>query len=130
MEKITNSAELKSAIEEKKIVLKAQWKELKEQSLITYESHKPLNLLLSSLQDITSPAYKANNMFGTISGLLSGYLSKKFAVGKSENIVRKILGSVLQFSVTSFIAQHADEMKTYGQIIIDMIFRKKEKNLK
>lgn len=127
MEKITNSAELKTAIEEKKRILKIQWKDLKEQSLITYESHKPLKLILNSLQDISSSSFQANNMFGAISGLLSGYFSKKLAVGKSENVLRKIIGSVLQFGVTSFIAQHADELKTYGQIVIDMIFGQKNK---
>ncbi len=127
MEKITNSAELKAAIDEKKIVLKTQWKELREQAKLTYESHKPMNLILDSLQDIVSPSTQAENMFGAISGLLTGYLSKKFAVGKSENLLRRILGSVLQFSVTSFIAQHADEVKTYGQLIIDMVFGKKAK---
>lgn len=126
MEKITNSAELKSAIVEKKIVLKTQWKELIEQSKITYESHTPMNLILNSLEDLTSVSVQTNNMFGAISGLLSGYLSKKFAVGKSDNLVRNILGSVLQFGVSRFIAQHANDIKTYGQIFIDMIFRKKE----
>ncbi|MDD3320598.1 MAG: hypothetical protein PHS59_04055 [Paludibacter sp.] len=127
MKKITNSAELKSAIAEKKILLKTQWKDLKEQSLITYEGHKPMNLILNSLQNMNSGSFHANKIFGAISGLLSGFITKKFAIGKSNNILRKILGTVLQFGVSSFVAQHADEMKTYGKIFIDVILGKKVK---
>jgi hypothetical protein len=63
-------------------------------------------------------------------GLTTGYLSKKLVVGFSGNIIRKLLGSILQLGVTNVVAQHPDSLKSLGQFIFQRIFHKKEKNSK
>jgi len=125
MENITNAAELKLVIQTKKSELELNGTLLKEEFLTAYESLKPANLIRNTLDDLFSSSFKSDNLSGSISGLISGYLSKKIAVGKFGNIFRKILGSMLQFWVTGFVTQHAEDLKTYGHIIIDLIFRRK-----
>jgi hypothetical protein len=127
MGNINSAAELKLAILEKQFEHSIQGALLKEHILLTIESLKPISLIKNTLAEITSSPYLVENMFGAITGLVTGYVSKKIAIGTSHNLFRKILGSALQFGVTNLVAQHPEALKNIGQLIIEKIFHKKEK---
>lgn len=130
MQNITTCAGLKSAIlllEAKQINSKQL---LKEQFRLTSERLKPINLIKNSLKDIASSPYLIENIFVTTIGLSSLYFSKKIAAGKSGNRYRKLIGSALQYGVTSVMAQHPEVIKSFGQFIIRHILSKKELNPK
>jgi len=126
---ITSVAGLKNAIQ----ILEAEQADrgqlLKEQFHITYESLKPANLFRSTLHDISTSPYLIENIVGTVLGLATGYLSKKLVVGASVNGLRKLFGSILQFGITNYVAQHPEAIKSAGQFIFQHIFRKKEPTL-
>lgn len=126
MQKITNAIELQNAIQivEKEHALKGLL--LKEQLYCTYESLKPINIIKNTLRDVVSATSLTDNLLGTVTGLAGGYLSKKMVVGTSGNIIRNLLGSVLQFGVTSVVAKHPEAIKYVGQFIFQHLFRKKE----
>ena len=128
MQSINNTTELRDAIGflEAERVFKAEV--LKEQFRLTYESYKPVNLLKNTLKDIASSPNLVNNVIGAAIGLGTGYLSKKIVVGGSGNIFRKLLGIIVQMGVTNAVNQHPDEIKSFGQYIIDHLFKKKVKN--
>lgn len=127
MENINSAAELKLAIQEKKFEQAIQGELLKEQLFLTFESLKPISLIKNTLRELTSSPYLIENMVGAVSGLVTGYVSKKIAIGTSHNLFRKIMGSVLQFGVTNMVAQHPETLKNLGQLIIEKIFHKKTK---
>jgi hypothetical protein len=62
-------------------------------------------------------------------GLLSGFLSKKIFVGASGNLIRKLLGSILQLGVTNVVAHNSDIIKSVGQAVLQHFFRKKNQTL-
>jgi len=130
MENITSAAGLKNAIQ----LLEAEQADkvqlLKEQFFLTYESFKPVNLLRSTLDDVTSSPYLIDNIIGTALGLASGFLSKKIFIGASGNKFRKLIGYILQFGVTNFVAQHHDTIKSFGHAIFQFFIRKKQRTLK
>lgn len=128
MENISCAAEMKIAIREKQFELEIQGQMLKEDFFTVYESLKPVSLIKSTLNDITSSPYLLENMSGAILGIISGYISKKIAVGASHNLFRKIMGAVLQFGVTNLVSQHPDALKSAGEYIIEKLFRKNEYN--
>lgn len=130
MQNITNASDLKKAIEllQAEQVVKAQL--LKDQFYLTYVNFKPLNLLKGSISDLATSPYLIENILGTTLGLTTGYLSKKIFIGASGNIIRKLLGTVLQFGVTNLVAEHPDAVKSIGRFIFKNIFRKKEMNSK
>lgn len=103
--KIHNAEELKNAIEElekKKDIEEAAIKyEFKE----TYESFKPANILKNTIEEVSESPKFRHNLLNVTLGLGAGYLSQKLVVGRSAGIVKRILGTALQFGVTSFIAK-------------------------
>jgi hypothetical protein len=128
MQNITNKAQLKNAI----LLLEAEravnGQILKEQFYLTYESFKPINIIKSTLKDIASSPYLVDNILGTTMGLATGYISKKIIVGSSGNMIRKLLGALLQFGVTTIVAKNPDTIKSIGQFIFQHFLHKKEKN--
>ena len=126
MENITCAAELKIAIQELEFQHSLQGKLLQEDFFIAYENLKPANLIKNTLSEITSSPYLIDNMMGAVTGLISGYVSKKIAVGTSHNLFRKIMGSVLQFGVTNLVAQNPDALKTVGNWVIQLLFHRTE----
>jgi hypothetical protein len=103
-------------------------KALKEQLSLVYESFKPVNLITGTLNDIAKSPFLIDNMIGTGIGLVSGFLTKKAFVGSSGSLIRKFLGSILQFGVTNVVAQHSDNIKSIGQLLFQKLIQKKEKN--
>jgi hypothetical protein len=128
MQNITSTAALKEAIQLLEIDQEIKGQLLKEQLYITYESLKPLNLLKHTLKEISSSPYLIDNISGSAMGLLSGFLSKKIFVGASGNIIRKLIGSVLQFGITNVVAQNSDVIRSIGQALFHHFIRKKELN--
>ena len=99
---------------------------LKEQFKITYESLKPLNLIKSSLNELTSSVEIKNSLFETIVSILTGYLTKKMMVSSKSNPFMKILGALLQFGVTSIVAKNAESIRNYIMSIIDRFMQPEE----
>ena len=130
MKKISSITELKSAIHilEEERAVKEQV--MKEQFYITYESFKPAKLLGSSLKEMMASPYLMENVIDTTIGLATGYLSRRIVVGASSNIIRRVIGSVMQAGVTNFVAKHPNAIKSIGQSLFQTLFRKKDMNPK
>lgn len=128
MKPITTAEELKNAIRILEIDQTLKEQLLKEQFYLTYESLKPVNLIKSALNEVTTSPYLTDNILGATVGLISGYISKKIAVGKSGGTIRKILGSLLQFGVTNIVAQHTDKLKSVVESIFQNFLHKDEMN--
>lgn len=128
MENITTTEELKNAIELLEFEQTYKWQIVKKQLLVVHEGLKPLNLIKSTISEATSSPYLMENILGAAAGLASGYVSRKIVIGRSANVIRKLIGSAIQFGVTNVVASHADSIKTFGQNIFQYFRRKKEIN--
>lgn len=126
MENITSRAGLINSIHlvEAERTIKGQL--FKEQLFITYESLKPVNLLKYTLKEISSSPYMIDDLSGTALGLASGFLSKKIIIGTSGNIIRKLIGSILQFGVTNVVAHNSHLLKSVAQTLFQHIIRRTE----
>lgn len=126
MQNITTSTELRDAIlllEERQAV---QGLVLKEQFFTVVESVKPINILRSTLSQVKSSPDLLSGMLSTTVGLAAGYLSKRTLVGSSANLFKKLLGTVLQFGITTMVVKNPEAVKSLGQILLHRIFKKKE----
>lgn len=106
---IKTGDDLKSAIaalEKRKEVEEAEIKyELKE----TYETYKPANILKNTLVEVSSSPKFKHNLLNIALGLGAGYLSRKLVIGRSAGLLKRIVGTALQFGVTSLIAKKGTE---------------------
>jgi hypothetical protein len=130
MQIITSSSALKEAIQLMEVEQGIQAQLLKDQFLLTVDSMRPVNVLKSTLHDISSSPKLIDNILGLTMGITSGFLTNKIFVGASGNLLRKLLGSVLQFGVTNAVAQHPDTIKSYGHMIMQYFLNRREKNSK
>ena len=105
-------------------------KQLKEQFLLTFESLKPVNLLRSTLNDVNSSPYLVDNIISAAMSLTTGFLSRKLFIGASGNKVRKLIGHILQFGITNFVAQHHGTISALGRTAVNIFLRKKQRTLK
>jgi len=128
MQHKTSIAGLKDAIQLLEAEQDANGQLLKEQFYIIVKGLRPANFLMKTLGKLTSSPYLIENILGTSIGLASGFLTKRIVVSTSGNILRKLLGSVLQFGVTNIVARHPGTIKLFGKLILRSIFRKKNVN--
>ena len=126
MRKITSASDLKNAIQLLEIEQEIKGQRLKEQFYFTCKSFKLINLIKSSLSDIVSSPHLIDSILSAAIGIATGYLSKKIFIGASGNLFRKLIGSVLQLGVTSFVARHPMATTTFGKSIFHRIFNQKE----
>jgi hypothetical protein len=87
-----------------------------------------VNLLKSSIKEISSSPYLIENIIGTAAGLATGFISRKIVVGASGNLFRKLFGVILQFGVTNLVARHPDEIRSLTKSLFQHIFHKRNAN--
>ena len=129
MHGITSATGLKEAIQLLESEQADKEQQLKEQFLLTYESFKPVNLIKSTLNDVNSSPYLIDNILSTVMGLATGFISKKIFIGASGNKFRKLIGHILQFGVTNFVARHHGTISSLGRTAVKFFLRKKQRTL-
>ncbi|WP_308990616.1 hypothetical protein QLS71_003950 [Mariniflexile litorale] len=89
---------------------KKEYEDLKIQFHETSESFRPINIWNQTVKDFRESTEVKTNLLETILSVAGGYFSKKIIVGKSNSIVKSLLGYVLQYAVTNFISKkvHTD----------------------
>jgi len=130
MHEITSATGLKNAIQLLESEQADKEKQVKEQFLLTVESFKPVNLLKSTLNDVNSSPYLIDNILSTAMSLTTGFISRKIFVGASGNKFRMLIGHILQFGVTNFVARNHGTISSIGHTAVNFFLRKKQRTLK
>lgn len=86
--------------------------QLKDQYHYTYESLKPLNVIKNIFNEMTTSAELRGNLVNNIIGISTGYLIKKVTIGVTNNPIKKILGTLLQFVITNVVTKHSTSPKS------------------
>ena len=105
LERIANTTELEVAIkrlERKKALME---EDLKDHVHTILESLKPTNILKHTIHEVQESTELKHNLFKVALGLGAGYFSRKLIIGKSAGLVKKALGTALQYGITNFVAK-------------------------
>lgn len=109
MKGIKTGEELKAKIAELEKQKDIEEAAIKYEFKETYETYKPANILKNTLSEVSaSPTFK-HNLLNVALGLGAGYLSKKLVVGRSAGLLKRVMGTALQFGVTSLVAKKGTE---------------------
>ena len=109
MKKIKNAEELKDVIaelEKKKDIDEAS---MKYQFQETYESYKPSNILKNTLSEVSASPKFRHNLLNVALGLGAGYLSRRLMVGRQAGLLKRVIGTAVQFGVTTLIAKKGSD---------------------
>ncbi|MFZ1703117.1 MAG: hypothetical protein WAT79_02160 [Saprospiraceae bacterium] len=120
--KYTHTANnLRAAILTLEVKQKEEETILKEQFQIVFESIKPINLIKSTIKEITVSEDLKDNLFNTSVGITTGYISKKLFEGESHNPLRKIFGTALMFGITNTVANNPETIKAVAKVIFKIV---------
>jgi len=109
LEIIANTTDLSTAIrrlERRRMVME---EDLKDHFHLLLEDLKPTNILKNTLHEVQESTPLKHNLLKVAVGLGAGYFSRKMIVGKSAGIVKKALGTALQYGITNFVAKKEDK---------------------
>ncbi|MBP7809217.1 MAG: hypothetical protein KA163_07995 [Bacteroidia bacterium] len=90
----------------------------------TYESLKPLNLIKNTIKQAIKSHDLKENLVNTVMGLASGFVAKKLIVGKTNNPLSSVLGSIIELAVTNKVVNNAGDIKAIGSIILKKLLEK------
>jgi len=127
MKEIKNLGDLIRTIESIEIEREENLVDLKEHFRTSYKKVNIENILSESIKNIVSKPLVTDNIINTALSFIGGYLSKKIIIGKSNNIFKNILGSVVQYGFTSFVYQKPEIINTIRQVIENLFTTKEEK---
>jgi hypothetical protein len=116
---MTDLAKTIEFLESEHLVKKA---EMQEEITIFYESLKPANILKNTLADVVASPGLLDVIAGTVSGVLSGYLTKKIFVGSSSNPIKHAAGSLLEVAITAFLVGQGDKIRALGSMLFRSMF--------
>ena len=108
LEIIASTTDLATAIkrlERKKMIME---EDIKDHIHTILESLKPTNILKTTLHEVQESTPLKHNLLKIAVGLGAGYFSRKMIIGKSAGIVKKALGTALQFGITQFVAKKGE----------------------
>lgn len=106
--KVANTTDLNTAIKRLKRKVELQETDIQDQIHTILVSLKPTNLLKTTIHEVQESTELKHNLFKVALGLGAGYFSRKMVVGKSAGLVKKALGTALQYGVTQFISKKGD----------------------
>lgn len=115
LEKVANISDLDIAIKRLKRKAELQEADIKDQVHTILISLKPTNLLKTTIHEVQESTELKHNLVKVALGLGAGYFSRKLVVGKSAGILKKALGTALQFGVTQFVSKKDDNGSNKSQ---------------
>jgi len=125
---------LHESINRLQIQLTQEWMLLRDQIHLTYESLKPINLIKHTFKEVSSSKEIKTIKTGVVNnvmGITTGFLAKAILFGSSANPIKKIIGSLLQFTIASFVTENSSSIKSIGKTVLNKLFKKPtDKDLK
>jgi hypothetical protein len=121
---ITNAAELKESIQKLESDRIIQGFLIKQEFDDAYQSINPMNLLKG---ETASSQFKGSNMISTSVGLATGYLIKKWIIGKSDNPIRTMIGSAVQIGTINLMARYQGAIEVVGRTLLQLFLHKDKK---
>lgn len=108
-------SELERQVADEKKAIKDQFYALKERM-------RPGNIIKDAFKEISESGELKNNFINYAITIAAGALSRKLMVGgHTKNPLKNILGSVVQFGVSSLVSKKADTIKNVGASLLNNI---------
>ena len=125
MQNINTVAELKDTIRilENTQIIQAQL--IKDKVSLIIESLKPVNLIKSFFETVTSSPNILSSITRLATAIATIYFSRKFLIGSARNPIRNLMGRVIQTGLAGIITKNGYNIGGTAIRVIKNIFGKK-----
>ena len=123
--KIETASALQLAILELENQKKLQKRVLTDEFNEVLESLKPTNIITNFFNNIRSSPTLSNTLFKAGIGTITGIITKKLVVGKTNSFLGKIIGNALKFGVGRVVYKNSDKIKAIGHAVYKNFFKAK-----
>lgn len=105
-----------------------EFETLKDQFIASVEMLRPINLLKSTFQEVTTSPEMKDAVVNSLTGMTAGFFTKKIFVGSSRNPLTRMFGTMIQFATASLVSKHVVDIKTISRDLISrFLTNRKEK---
>ena len=123
MEKYESSNAVRDAIVELERQQALESRQISMQFVSAFESIKPINLIRSTIKDVTESKDLTENIVQTSIGLAAGYVTQSLFQKPSHGPLRKLFGTIVSYGITNFLATHPKLLAAIGSKVVHL-FRK------
>jgi hypothetical protein len=102
---------LKAAIKALEIRQEEDEKRLRAELFNTYENLKPVNIIKNIVRDIANTDSLKHDIINTFTSLVTGFISKKIIIGRSNNPIIRLAGMGIQLGITTLISTKFNAIK-------------------
>jgi len=124
MQKVNSEDDLRAAISLLENKQMEEGKAMRAQFQTTYDSLTPINLIKSTFREAVASQEIKDNILTLSVGLTAGYLSKALFVSVSNSPFRKLLGTILQLSITNIVVKNPEVIPFLGNGILTIVKHK------
>lgn len=125
---MTASEKLQQSIDLLRAEQYDQLEELKTELHKVQEHFRPSNIIKGAFEDLTSSVSVSGSALDSVIALGSGYIANTIVAGKSKNVGLRLLGYILQYGVTRYMADHVDGIKSNLNHLLDKLKGDKNEN--
>ena len=127
MTKITNTSDLKSVILQLENRKKLQEQLLREQFQATYKSLRPINIIKNTIKEAVASHDIQNSIIESAANLAANFITKKVFQGTSESELKKYLGKLLHYGITTVVGKNSDAIRTIGECFVTSFLTDRKK---
>lgn len=127
MANIDTTNDLREAIHAMELEQHAKGQQLKEDFHTAYNSINPVKMIKDTIREISAPTGIVDNLIVGAVSLATGFLTKRLVVGTSTNIIRKLIGSVLQVGTTRVVSNSSGPLLAAGKFVTHLLSSKRKK---
>ncbi len=99
---------------------------LKTQFYLIYESLRPINLIRSTIDEAVQSAEFKQSLVNNLMSVLVGFITKKAVVGNTNNPLKALFGTVIQFAVSGLVSSNVEHIKLFFSSLFSSESNEKE----
>ena len=99
---------------------------LKTQFYLIYESLRPINLIRSTIDEAVQSAEFKHSLVNNLMSVLVGFITKKAVVGNTNNPLKALFGTVIQFAVSGLVSSNVEHIKSFFSSLFSSESNEKE----
>ncbi len=123
---IKTTAHLASAIQTMETKKLEQEEGLTKQFTKTYESLNPVNIIKNTINEVANTPGVKDNLLNFSVGIGTGIITKKLMIGKSDSLLKKIIGGAIEFGVANLVTGNAGFIREKGMQALSYFIKRKK----